>query len=246
MPWIYLSPHFDDAALSCGGLVWEQAKQNEMVSIWTVCAGEPPSSELSPFARELHDRWELDHNAPAQRRIEDQNSCQRLGASSRYFSTPDCIYRRNPASGEYLYASEAALNSALQAGDGQVIQSLQVELKQCLDPSAELVSPLGLGNHVDHQLARRAAEGLDRPLWYFADFPYVLRNTTFGEQLEREGWSSRLFPITEDGLAAWVDSISAHASQVSTFWANDLAMRQVVADYLNSSGGIRLWRKPGA
>ncbi len=226
--------------------MWEQAQRDEMVSIWTVCAGEPPSSDLSPFAQELHDRWKLDQNAPAGRRREDQISCQRLGVSSRYFSIPDCIYRRHPVSGEYMYAAEAALNGALQAGDDQVIQSLMEELEQSVDASAELVSPLGLGNHVDHQLTRRAVEDLGRPLWYYADFPYVLRNNTFWEQLEGEGWISRLFPITKGGLAAWVDAISAHASQVSTFWADDPAMRHEVADYLLSNGGIRLWRKPGA
>ena len=47
-------------------------KQGEMVSIWTVCAGEPPLGDLSPFAKELHARWELGQNAPAQRRIEDK------------------------------------------------------------------------------------------------------------------------------------------------------------------------------
>jgi hypothetical protein len=47
-------------------------------------------------------------------------------------------------------------------------------------------------------------------------------------------------------MTAWMDSISAHASQISTFWENDLAMRQVVADYLDSNRGIRLWKKPRA
>ena len=59
--------------------------------------------------------------------------------------------------------------------------------------------------------------------------------TTYWEQLEGEGWTSQLFPISEDGLAAWVDSIRAHASQVSTFWADDLAMRQAVTNYLHSN-----------
>jgi LmbE family N-acetylglucosaminyl deacetylase len=83
MPWIYLSPHFDDVALSCGGLVWEQTQIGEMVSIWTVCAGEPPLGDLSPFAKELHSRWEVGQNAPNQRKNEDTRSCHRLGVSSR-------------------------------------------------------------------------------------------------------------------------------------------------------------------
>jgi LmbE family N-acetylglucosaminyl deacetylase len=243
MNWIYLSPHFDDVALSCGGLVWEEAQRGEKVSIWTVCAGEPPSAELSPFARELHARWKLDQDAPSRRRIEDEISCQRLGASRRYFPISDCIYRRHPTTGEYLYDTEAALNGTLQAGDDLVIQSLQDELNQSQEPDSSYVCPLGLGNHVDHQLTRLAAESFGRTLWYYADYPYVIRNATLLEQMEMEGWASQVFPISPAGLIAWIDSISAHASQVSTFWANDQAMCLEVAGYLHANGGIRLWRK---
>jgi len=152
MDWIYLSPHFDDVALSCGGLVWEQVRKGDRVSIWTVCGGEPPDGELSSFAQELHARWQTGQNAPASRRSEDNASCQRLGARWRFFSLPDCIYRRDPASGEFMYASETALNGDLHPGDFQTIDRLRDVLQQALPPEAVVVCPLGLGRHVDHQL----------------------------------------------------------------------------------------------
>src|SRR5512143_2255093 len=175
MSWIYLSPHFDDVALSCGGLVWEQARAGEMVSIWTVCAGESPHGILSPFAQELHDRWEAGQNPPAHRRMEDINSCGRLGAGYRYLDVTDCIYRRHPQTGEYLYPSEKALNGPLHPADTQLITSLQGDFRDSLQPNSIVVCPLGVGAHVDHQLTRLAAEGCGGTLWYYADFPYVLR-----------------------------------------------------------------------
>jgi LmbE family N-acetylglucosaminyl deacetylase len=244
MSWIFLSPHFDDIALSCGGLLWEQAHRGEQVNIWTVCAGEPPVGDLSPFAKELHARWEVSQNAPAQRRIEDARSCQRLGATPRYFSITDSIYRRHPQTHEFMYASEGALNGPLQPADSQFILPIQKEIRQSLMPDGILVCPIALGNHVDHQLTRQVAEGLNRPLWYYADYPYVLRCKTQVEQMEREGWGSQVFHISEDGLAAWMDAISAYGSQISTFWVSDLDMRQAITDYLRSNDGIRLWRKP--
>ncbi len=36
---IYLSPHYDDAALSCGGSIHKQATQQEPVAVITVFAG---------------------------------------------------------------------------------------------------------------------------------------------------------------------------------------------------------------
>jgi hypothetical protein len=35
MRWIYLSPHLDDAALSAGGLIYEQTQAGIQVEIWT-------------------------------------------------------------------------------------------------------------------------------------------------------------------------------------------------------------------
>jgi LmbE family N-acetylglucosaminyl deacetylase len=246
MSWIYLSPHLDDVALSCGGLVWEQAQLGEGVSIWTICAGEPPAVGLSPFARQLHERWKLDQNAPAERRMEDFRSCQRLGASPHYISIPDCIYRRDPSTGDFLYTSEASLNGQLHPADLRIIQTLQTEIRHSIDADAVLVCPLGLGNHVDHQLTRRVAEGMAQDIWYYADFPYVLKDKSPLDQMERDGWIKQLFPISAGGLAAWTDSISAHASQISTFWENDLAMRLAVADYLHCNEGIPLWKKSDA
>jgi LmbE family N-acetylglucosaminyl deacetylase len=246
MVWIYLSPHLDDVALSCGGLLWELAQQGEPVSIWTVCAGDPPPGEVSPFARQLHTRWDAGQNAPAQRRIEDGRSCQLLGAAPRYFSIPDCIYRRHPQTHAFMYASEASLNGALDTGDAQVICILQEQIRQFLPAQAILVCPLALGNHVDHQLTRQAAEGLNCNLWYYADYPYVLRNEALVEQMEQCGWERHIFPISSAGLSAWMDSISAHTSQISTFWADDLAMRQAITEYWQSHAGICLWKQPVA
>ena len=108
-----------------------------------------------------------------------------------------------------------------------------------------VVSPLGLGNHVDHQLTRLAADGLDYTLWYSADYPYVLHYKEKLEHMAQEGWISQVFRVSQDGLAAWQDSIAAHGSQISTFWLNETEMRGAVMDYQNWNHGIKLWKKPG-
>jgi LmbE family N-acetylglucosaminyl deacetylase len=244
MSWVYLSPHFDDVALSCGGLVWEQSRSHQPVDIWTICAAEPPQGDLSPFAQALHSRWQFDRNAPEQRRKEDVQSCQQLGAVCRYFTMPDCIYRRHPHTNEFMYALETSINGPLHPGDMPLVQDLTLQLQQSLEADAILVCPLSLGNHVDHQLTRQAAEGTGLVQWYYADFPYVRHCKAQLEQLEQSGWESKVFQISPPGLTAWQDAISAYGSQISTFWADELDMRQSVSDYLDWYHGIRLWKKP--
>jgi len=243
MTWVYLSPHFDDVALSCGGLVWEQAQSGVLVSIWTVCAGELPPGKLSPFAQQLHARWGAGQNAPGVRRREDVNSCRRLGASYQYFTIPDCIYRCHPQTGEFMYASEKSLNGSLHPGDASIVHDLRKELQRTLTPDTTVVCPLALGAHVDHQLTRQAVEEMKWKLCYYADFPYALGGNTLVEQMDGAGWDCQTFPISPEGLTAWQDSISAHSSQISTFWSSELEMRRAVSDYLQAYGGVRLWSK---
>lgn len=244
MSWVYLSPHFDDVALSCGGLVWEQAQAGNQVSLWTLCAGEPAPGELSPFAQMLHARWEAGVNAPVRRKQEDILSCQILGASYRHFTLPDCIYRRAPITGEFMYASEASLTGPLHPGDAPLIQDLHQEFGRLLPPGVTLVCPLALGNHVDHQLTRLAVESSNFKVYYYADFPYILSHKDQLSRLEAAGWSSQIFPISSAGLHAWQDSIAAHASQISTFWTGESKMRQAIENYWLESGGIHFWVNP--
>ncbi|HJW89470.1 MAG TPA: PIG-L family deacetylase [Anaerolineales bacterium] len=258
MDWIYLSPHFDDVALSCGGLVWEQARAGQAVEIWTICAGDPGPRPLSEFALRLHARWGSGAEGVEIRRAEDLRSCQALEAQPRHFSLPDCIYRTAPpteppfgappseappSEAPPLYTSEQAILGPIHPLETGLVQSLRRELGLVLPARANLVSPLGLGGHVDHRLARAAAETLDRPLWYYADYPYVLGWVEEASQVTA-GMEAVSFPVSPAALEAWEAAVAAHASQISTFWSDGEAMRAALHDYYHRSGSFQLWRNP--
>src|SRR5689334_12434287 len=77
---VYLSPHLDDAALSCGGMIHQQTQAGERVVVVTLCAGGPPAGALSDFAQSLHTRWQTPVEAVAVRRAEDLAALKVLGA----------------------------------------------------------------------------------------------------------------------------------------------------------------------
>lgn len=243
MHWIYLSPHFDDVALSCGGLGWEQVQAGDSVSIWTICAGEPdPSHPFSPFAQALHLRWGTGPASAAARRAEDIASCRVMGASYRHLPVFDCIYR-GAAQGQPYYASEEALTGPLHPDEAAGAAQLIRLDAQHLPTGTQVVCPLSLGNHVDHQLTRLAAEQSGHALWYYADFPYVLRRPEQLVGLEQAGWQRENFCLSATGLKAWQDAVAAHASQISTFWADELRMRMAIAEYAAQERAICLWQK---
>lgn len=259
MTWIYLSPHLDDAALSCGGLIAQQGLAGETAEIWTICAGDPPPGSFSPFAEELHARWQTGREATALRRQEDRIACARLSAVPRHLPLPDCIYRRagldygleHPAGSEpagclpapFLYPDQEAIFGALHPLEEDLVHRLAQLLREWLPPEAELVCPLTLGRHVDHQLTRQAAERLDWRLWYYADYPYVLQHGDQIAALEADGWQMQQFSISPAALQVWIRAVAAHQSQISTFWPDLSAMQTAITAYSDHFGGAVLWKK---
>ncbi len=240
--WVYLSPHFDDVALSCGGLVWEQTNAGNPVSVWTICGSEPPLRPYSTFAASLHARWQTGEQAVAHRRDEDILSCQHMGASFRHFPLSDCIYRPADERTPHYYASEEAIFGEIHPAEESLVAALSQTLEREIEPGTQVVCPLTLGGHVDHRLTRAAAERLGLPLLYYADYPYVLTHRSYLEQLQQTGWERLHFPLSEAGLAGWCEAIAAHSSQISTFWPDLERMRSAVQAYARQEQGGMLWR----
>lgn len=243
--WIFFSPHLDDIALSLGGLLWEQSLAGVGVSVWTICAGDPPSRELSSFAKSLHDRWEIGDKAMEARRREDIESCQVLGARHYHFNIPDCIYRLSPKTGNYLYDSEEDLWDQLKPDEKPLLKLLSQKITSMIGNKVNIVCPLTLGNHVDHLLTRYAIEtaikkipdNYDWNLYYYADFPYVLK---YELPLAIPGLDQTFFTISKDAMIAWQESILKHRSQISTFWSDTEKMKTTIQNYYAQMGGIWL------
>ncbi len=244
MQWVFLSPHLDDVAISCAGLVWELTQQGDRVSIWSICAGKPPAGPLSPFAQSLHARWRAGSQAVHLRQAEDRRACQKMGAEPVYLDIPDCIYRTARKTGEHLYASEESLFGPLHPAEHRLVQRLARRLARNLPPEAQLVAPLALGNHVDHQLTRQAAEQSERSLCYYADYPYAAKAAEELEILRQSGWQSRVWPISPPALQAWIAAVWEHQSQISTFWSGLEDVQDQILVYCQQMSGVRLWSPP--
>jgi len=243
--WIYLSPHFDDVALSCGGLVWEQVQARQQVEIWTIAAGAPPDNlPLSEFSQQLHERWKTGLEAVAVRRSEDETAGRRLGAGLRYWDLPDCIYRQLPDT-SWLVNGEDDLWQALHPQEEPVVERLRLWLAEGLHHDDVVVSPLTLGNHVDHNLVRAAAERLDRPLWYYADYPYAVKSQSLEDGKLAQGWQTVCQNVSRDGLRVWQEAVASYVSQLSTFWGGLDEMQTALETYWLSGGGTCLWQPPG-
>jgi LmbE family N-acetylglucosaminyl deacetylase len=245
MRWVYLSPHLDDAALSAGGLIYEQSQAGHPVEIWTFMCGYPPwpEGDLSSFALSNHEEWGFSsaEETAYMRREEDKNAAAILGASTVHFDFLDCIYRRG-ANGEWLYSD---IDLPPHAEDSWIPAQLAEVIASRLQADDVLVCQLSVGSHVDHVLVRQGAELLGYPLRYDIDVPYIFYHP---EELEPKsaGMKESVQLITEAGLHCWKEAILAYKSQLAVLgeaFNTPEKAQASIQSYWAERIGIRLLQK---
>lgn len=253
---VYLSPHLDDAALSCGGMIAEQAARGERPLVVTFCtAAPPPEGPFSELALEFHREWGLaPEQVVAARLREEQAALTLLGADGLWAGMLDAIYRHPAAyhGRDTLFGTPATDDPLLPAA-----RAYLAALRERL-PAATFYAPLGVGSHVDHLLTHEAADGLD-PIAYYEDFPYVARPGALERRLAQLAapLEPALVPI-EAGLPRKVEAVLAYTSQLPELAHSQLdrpiaddeaadLFAAVIADYARQVGGggpaERLWRR---
>jgi LmbE family N-acetylglucosaminyl deacetylase len=237
---LYLSPHLDDAALSCGGLIHQQARAGLDVAVLTVFAGSARTVFRSPFAQELEARWGAEGNAIAMRRREDRESMAVLGAEPIHWRYEDAIYRLHASTGAPLYATRDGVFGEVSAHDPVKPRALASKVGQLWRrlKRPRLYAMLSAGHHVDHQIVQAAVLDLTErePLdvvWY-EDYPYAEDQGAVRlavEQSPLAGLLPESVYLSEEDLAAKVDAIACYRSQVGIFWQDEADMRLRVREH---------------
>ncbi|MBV2155381.1 PIG-L deacetylase family protein [Kitasatospora sp. SUK 42] len=208
---LVVSPHFDDAVLSCGDTL---LTRDAATTVLTVCGGSPgPGTPPSEWD------WQCGfadgHQAAEHRRQEDERACAAAGAATVHLPFADLPYS-GPKDVEEI---AAALEPHLAGAD-------------------EVWAPTGIGVHEDHLATRDAvllaAQRLAIPrLNLYADNPYAGAlgwTTPDGERTGTLRWSDALASmpagatlgelqlrhLTPARAAAKIALVREHASQLAS------------------------------
>lgn len=240
---IYLSPHLDDAAISCGGQIALRTRRGEAVLVVTISACNPPADAHSPLADELNAAWGWRADA-ATRREEDRRACGILGAECLHWDEADGLYRRDPERDAPLYPTRESLFASVHRAD-DTTQSAWIERLRGLPPAEQVLAPLGAGGHVDHQLVRRAAEAVfGASLRCYEDFPYALRPLALCKVLRpRWRWRSERIALDERAVRARREAAAAYASQMGTLFFSPGDLERRLRRHIRRARGERLWQK---
>lgn len=214
-PLLIISPHLDDAVLSCGQLM--AGRPDCLVA--TVFTGTPaPPTMLTTYDRSCG--FSSAGQAMELRRLEDRNAQAALGAAPLWLNHLDHQYRELDITGP---------------GDALLLEHVTAQLLEAMATPlvSQVIGPLGLA-HPDHLLvaaAYRAALGQRGPIeaWVYEDMPSrVLWPEQVGSRLtwwedvlpgRDRGWDVELGFLGTGPIEAKEAAIGCYRSQV---WALDL------------------------
>lgn len=186
-PVVVVSPHLDDAVLSCGALLASLARRCP-VTIVTVFTAASPRPWSLPARRALRAAGVTDaEQFYALRRAEDQAVVNELGAVPVHLGLRDALFRRfGDAGGRRprwarwpvypTFRFDAAVGR-VAAADTTLAADLSARLDGIVrageaGEAGLVLAPLGVGRHVDHVITRSAARRLRSRVVYYSDFPY--------------------------------------------------------------------------
>jgi LmbE family N-acetylglucosaminyl deacetylase len=183
---LFLSPHYDDIALSCGGTAALLSLAGRAPEVALLFGAEPdPARPLTAFARWQHENWGLDAaGAIAARRAEEACAAAVLGTRVTFLPFHDAIYRSAWYTGDDVLFGTPAPEEAGLADD--LVAALDLPAEP--DGAVRIYVPLAIGAHVDHQHAYAAGVRLARAgwnVWFYEEQPYALRAGTVTARFAR-------------------------------------------------------------
>jgi LmbE family N-acetylglucosaminyl deacetylase len=254
-PLLVLSPHLDDAPLSCAGLIARATDEARRVVVLVLFAGSPPAGSLPPAARDHHRICGLGEDAMAVRIGESDAAMSVLSAEPRYLDLLDAVYRLR-SDGTPAYPHWTDVHDTSHAPETEIVEAVTGAIASALRsfrPNLVLL-PLGVGGHVDHSAvhaaALRAKERAASILWMaYEDVPYAMASWCTGWDAALTGrWEPVEHDVDDGEWSRKLEAIACHGSQIRAVFGATGSWRELLTTYargIATGGGLaeRFWRQ---
>ncbi len=223
---LFLSPHLDDAALSCGGVAARLASQGWRVTFATLFTASVPN----PQGLALHEQTSkgipphVDYMAL--RRREDVEAARHLGVSRVvHLPLPEAAHRG--------YQSPDALLGGILPYD-EIDQPLADHLRRLAGEERPdlILAPQAIGGQIDHRMTLRAIQLARLPgvHAFWRDVPYVMRRTS-GRAQEMPDAPWEVAVEVTDFLRRRVQACAAYRSQLGHLFGGEARMAETLVGY---------------
>ena len=188
---VFLSPHADDALLSCATLLSQLVGKTPITVINIfIKAHERPytlsAKQFMKYSNGYSDAEQLyKHRAK-----EDQKAFAALGIVPQNLNMEDALFRRKKKRSflgkllpefDHVYPTYRWHILSTISVDDYAVSELKKRLTKYNDNKTLIFAPFGLGDHVDHKIVRQVGESLFDNLILYSDFPYNVRSNTYGK-----------------------------------------------------------------
>jgi LmbE family N-acetylglucosaminyl deacetylase len=191
-PCYFISPHLDDAALSCGSLMVHLAKTNKVtvVNVFTKAHSGPYTFSAKKFL-EYSGNYNNAVKLFRDRKKEDNIALSRLGIKTINLDFEDALFRRHKAPGllgkllpeiDHAYPTykwHIIKNKIFSKDDTQ--GRLGKKLKKLIAENSIVFTPYNIASHIDHHIVRSACEMEFSTTSLYSDFPYNIRHSNYGK-----------------------------------------------------------------
>ena len=229
---IVLSPHLDDAVLSCGALMNHARKETSITVVTFFTEGGAPPYTYSARSHLRQTRNRHANSLFLARRAEDQAVLEGTGISYVHVGLSEILFRRRtrpllnrlPWASRlipelsYLYPSYRlnVIRGGILPDDISTIRRILDTIYHLSPTSSTLfLAPLGVGGHKDHIIVRTAAELSRKRVAYYSDFPYNMRYSVDLSFVQR---NSLVQATWSHDLAAKLPLIRAYRTQVNALF----------------------------
>ena len=205
---VVLSPHLDDAVLSCGALLtWAASRTSVTVVTFFTEGGQAPYTTSA--RRYLRQSGGRDADAVfSRRRDQDRAALEPLGITCVHAGLTEALFRRRAGADRsrparllpelaHIYPTRRAhvTRGRIAAADVGTLREAREIIHDVAGSGLNLVlAPLGVGSHVDHILVRTAAQRSGAPLAYYRDAPGDRRDTAVEAFIYRHDLVATIWP----------------------------------------------------
>lgn len=206
-----LSPHFDDAIFSAGGLISELIQRKVHVTIINIFtkSSYPLTLSAKKYIHQCHE-----NNAGtlfSKRESEDRSVWKFLGINPINLPYVDAVFRkidrpnyalkilgRIASEFIHIYPTYAlhVVRGKVSQHDKHIVNELSDFISTIgITSNDYLFAPFGIGNHVDHKIVRKATDSYVNKVqvYYWADYPYMTKTKLpNGFQLYIPNWKLKL------------------------------------------------------
>ena len=232
---LFVSPHLDDVAFSCGGTVAAMRREGYRVAVATVFTASVPGPTGFALACQLNKGLGPEVDYMALRRGEDTAFGRSVDADElEWLGLPEAPHRG--------YHSAAELFAGVRPGDGidlEVARALDVLIGR-LRPRLIFVAQ-GVGGHADHRQVVRAVlrrpELASRVAWY-RDLPYAEKYPGAVADPDLPGGLVEISVALRDAdLEAKLDGCACYRTQIPFQFGGETSMRGRLATFAAAEGG---------